>query len=201
MTSRHATRWNTRFSTIAAAGVLACSTVYAIEASAACFAGNGKGPIKPEGQVGGHLRPIAFGDSDSQEPVVGLWHAVFTAGGAVYDDTFQQFGSDGMENIVSSGLPPVLGNVCVGVWKQVGYRTYKLRHTTWNWSPGNNDFFGNDVPGVFAGRFEMVVVLRVSRDANSYTGNFVVRNFDTNDVPIPSLDAQGTVRGTRITVD
>jgi hypothetical protein len=73
--------------------------------------------------------------------------------------------------------------------------------TTWNWSPGNNDFFGKDVPGVFAGRFEMVVVLRVSRDGNSYTGNFVARNFDTHDVPIPSLDAHGTVRGTRITVD
>lgn len=125
MTSRHATRWNTRFLTIAVAGGLAWCTVFATEAGAACFAANGKGPsFAPKLQLGGHTRPVALIDADSQPSVVGMWHAVFRVGadpnGAVYDDTFQQFGSDGMENIVSSGLPPVLGNVCVGVWKQVG---------------------------------------------------------------------------------
>jgi hypothetical protein len=204
MTSRHVTKWNSRFPTIAAAAVLAWCTVFATEASAACFAADGKGPSNaPTAQPGGHARPIAFGDADSQEPVVGMWHSVFRLGadpnGLVYDETFQQFGSDGMENIISNGLPPILGNVCIGVWKQVGLRTYRLRHMTWNWGPETNDYF--PVPGKFAGQFVMLVTLTVSRDGKSYRGTWAAKNFDTFGNPLPAFDADGVVRATRITVD
>ena len=52
---------------------------------------------------------------DTAASVIGMWHAVFRLGdasGPVYDEVFEQFHSDGTELIISSGLPPALGNVC-----------------------------------------------------------------------------------------
>jgi hypothetical protein len=130
-----------------------------------------------------------------------MWHAVFRIGdanGPVYDETLQQFHSDGTELIVSNGLPPALGNVCVGVWKEIGQRTIKLRHMTWNWAPADAGF---GVPGTFAGRFEMLVTLRVNRHGTGYSGTWSARNYDAAGNHIPELDAEGVVRATRITVD
>jgi hypothetical protein len=134
------------------------------------------------------------------EPVVGMWHSVYRLGdadGPVYDETLQQFHADGTELIVSAGLPPALGNVCVGVWEQTAPRAYKLRHMTWNWSPEDAGF---GVPGTFAGRFEIVVNLFVDRRGNRFTGTWAAMNFDPDGNHIPELDAQGVVSATRITV-
>lgn len=138
---------------------------------------------------------------DSAASVIGMWHAVFRLGdasGPVYDEVFEQFHSDGTELIISSGLPPALGNVCVGVWKRVAARTYKLRHMTWNWAPPDNGF---GVPGTFAGHFELEVTLRLDAHGQHFNGTFSARNFDTEGEHIPGLDAQGVVNGVRITVD
>jgi hypothetical protein len=183
--------------------VLVGSTLFAAEARAGCIVPGGRTPAPQPGRlpVPG-ARPIAFADGDSRESdqsVVGMWHAVFTTStGDPYDEVFQQFGSDGMENIISNGLPPIMGNTCIGVFKQVGTRTYKLLHTTWNWDDKNtNPVWG--VPGLFAGTFLMEVVLRVSRDGKTYEGRFVARNFDPNNQQLD--ETTGTVRGERITVD
>ena len=147
--------------------------------------------------------PMAMADNDKADnSVVGMWRAVFRIGnadGPVFDETFQQFHSDGTEGMISNGFPPALGNVCLGVWKRVGSREYKLRHMTWNWSSTFNDFFG--VPGSFAGRFEMVVNLSVDPHGTSFSGTWAAKNFDVSDNHIPELDAEGVVRATRITVD
>ena len=198
MTSRHDTKWSSHFPTIAAAAVLAWGTVFATDASAACLTGDPKGSKAPNVQPGVRAVPIAYGDSDSQA-VVGMWQAVFTSGGKPYDEVFQKFGSDGLENIISNGLPPAVGNVCAGVWKYVGGRTFKLLHKTWNWSPEINGDWA--VPGVFAGTFTMQVTLRVRSDGRSYSGTWVARSVDPAGNPIPSLDADGVVTGRRITVD
>jgi len=198
------TKWNSRFPTIGAAAVLAWCTVFAAETSAACFAAEVKGPfIATKAQLGGHAWPIAPGQGESltHDSVVGMWHTVFRIGdanGPVYDETFQQFHIDGTEIIISNGLPPALGNVCIGVWKQVGLRTFKLRHVTWNWAAADGGF---GVPGSFAGSFEMVVKLKVDRRGTSYSGTWAARNFDASGNHIPDLDAEGVVRATRITVD
>src|SRR5262245_30898774 len=146
--------------------------------------------------------PMAMANNDEADnSVVGMWHTVFRIGdanGPVFDETFQQFHSDGTEGLISNGLPPALGNVCIGVWKQVGPRAYKLRHMTWNWSPSDGGF---GVPGSFAGRFEMMVRLTVDRQRTSFSGTWAAKNFDVSGNHIPELDAEGVVRATRITVD
>jgi hypothetical protein len=133
--------------------------------------------------------------------VVGLWHAVFRIGdadGPVFDEVFEQFHADGLELIISNGLPPALGNVCVGVWKRVGARTYKLRHTTWNWAPEPGGF---GVPGSFAGYFELEVTLRLDAHGQRFTGTFSAKNFNPAGDHLEDLDASGVVNGVRITVD
>jgi hypothetical protein len=129
---------------------------------------------------------------------VGRWHAVLRLGssGPVYDEILQQFHADGTELLVSNGLPPALGNVCVVVWRQVGPRTYKLKHMTWNWSSHQNEAFG--VQGTFSGHFELEMTLRLDERGREFTGAWSARNFDTSGEHIPALDARGVVNATRV---
>jgi hypothetical protein len=50
------------------------------------------------------------------------------------ESRLQQWHSDGTELSVDNAVPPSLGNVCIGVYKQTGPRSYTLRHVTWNWT-------------------------------------------------------------------
>jgi hypothetical protein len=88
-------------------------------------------------------------------------------------------------------VPPVLGNVCIGIWKRTGPRTFKLRHVTWNWNPD----------GSKAGTFLLLTTVRLDPDGRNYSGTFVTDSFDTNNEKIPELHAEGTLTGRRITVD
>jgi hypothetical protein len=93
--------------------------------------------------------------------------------------------------MVSNGLPPAPGNVCVGIWKQVAPRTFKLKHMTWNW----------DANGGFAGTFLLDVTLRLDRRGNSYMGTWVADSYDPDGTIIPELHAEGIARGTRISLN
>jgi hypothetical protein len=133
--------------------------------------------------------------------VVGMWHATLRIGdedGLVFDEVLEQFHSDGTELLISQGLPPALGNVCIGIWKRIGARTYKLRHMTWNWSPPDGGF---GVPGTFAGHFELNVTLRLNPQGTRFTGTWTAQNFDPQGEHIPALDAEGVVTAVRLTVD
>jgi hypothetical protein len=122
---------------------------------------------------------------------VGLWRAVFLLGDgpAKYDESFQAIHADGTEMMISNGLPPALGNVCVGAWKQEG-ATVRMKHMTWNWTSD----------GGFAGTFVMTVTLRVNRSGNRYTGRWSATNFDADGNHVPELDAAGTVHALRVAV-
>jgi hypothetical protein len=93
--------------------------------------------------------------------------------------------------MLSNGLPPALGNVCLGVWKQTGPRTSKLKHMAWNWTED----------GKLAGTFVMLVELRVDRRGTSYVGSWKADSYDLSNEVIPDLHAEGVVRGTRIGVE
>ena len=141
-------------------------------------------------------------DRSDHRSVVGMWRVVLLLddeNGPVYDEVFEHFYSDGNELLISNGIPPALGNICIGVWRQIGHRTYTLRHMTWNWSPDPNDAFG--VPGTFAGHFELHMKLRVDERGKTYSGTWVAQNFDESGNHIPALDAEGVVQGTRILPD
>jgi hypothetical protein len=129
--------------------------------------------------------------SDSQPGIVGLWFTVFKIGDAVWNRGFQQYHADQTELSVDSSVPPVLGNVCIGVWKVAGPRTFKLRHVTWNWN----------LDGSPAGTFLLLTTVQVDPHGNTYSGTFESDSFDTDNNVIPEFHAEGTVTGRRITVD
>ena len=75
------------------------------------------------------------------EPIVGMWHVVFTAqtqngetipvtGGVVIDNSVVVWHGDGTE-IMNSARSAQDGNFCLGVWKRTGDRTYLLNHIPW----------------------------------------------------------------------
>lgn len=125
--------------------------------------------------------------------IVGMWNVEFLFGDGPdrYDQGFQLFHADGTEMMLSNGLPPALGNVCLGVWKKVAPRTVKLRHMAWNWT----------TEGAFAGTFELLVTLRLDRHGDSVAGTWVAESFDPDGNVIPGLHAEGVVRASRITAD
>jgi hypothetical protein len=138
---------------------------------------------------------------DGVGTIVGMWHAILRIGnddGPVFDEVLEHFHADGTELIISNGLPPALGNVCIGVWKRIGLRTFKLKHMTWNWS---SDVGGFGVPGTFAGHFVLEMTLRIDGSGNGFTGHWTARNFGLDGEHLPNLDAEGVVKGVRITVN
>jgi hypothetical protein len=147
--------------------------------------------------------PAAYSPAttDGGGTIVGMWHAILRIGdasGPVFDEVLEQFHSDGTELLISNGLPPALGNVCIGVWKRTATRVYKLKHMTWNWSPEQSGF---GVPGTFAGHFELDVTIRLDGRGNSFTGRWTARNFGLDGEHLPDLDAEGVVTGVRIGLD
>ena len=166
-------------------------TAFAGNAQASCFA---DGPRLSGAPIQFSSAAAAHGADDNDQgggSIAGLYRTQFLIGEGpdLYDESFQQFHSDGTEMMLSRGLPPVLGNVCVGTWIRTGPRTFKLKHVAWNWNPD----------GSFAGTFVMEVTLRLSR--SGYTGAWKADNLDPSDVSIPGQQYEGVVRATRIEVD
>jgi hypothetical protein len=182
---------------VALAAAALC-TLFAGEARATCFTAPAKNPA-PVAQLG-RVASVQFAAANAAQPdastpdtVVGMWHTVYFLGDGPtrYDEAIQQFHAGGTEMMLSNGLPPALGNVCLGAWKQTGGRTFALRHLAWNWNPD----------GSFAGLFEMLVSLSLDRSGDNIVGTWVAHSWDPAGNPIPALAAEGTVRSTRVRVD
>ena len=131
-------------------------------------------------------------DGSNNSSIVGLWRTTFISAGALWDEGFEQWHSDGTELAIDNAVPPLLGNVCVGVYKQSGPHTYSLRHVTWNWGASGAPLAGN---------FLLLMTVTLDPHGNTFSGNFVSDSFDTFGVVIPELHFEGTVSAERITVD
>jgi hypothetical protein len=177
--------------------VTAVCLTFAGEAKAACVSKNvSPGPsvavpkIRFDAKLSG---AVAVGSSDeSHSSIVGFWNVTLLLGSGpdVFDQGFQQWHTGGTELMVDNAVSPSFGNVCVGVWKQVGARTYKLKHMTFNW----------DADGKVAGTFLLEMSVKLDRRGNTYEGTYVTDSFDLAGNVMPELHAEGIVRGTRITV-
>jgi hypothetical protein len=141
----------------------------------------------------GLLTPAALTNEDRyREPsIVGFWHIKMSIGVNVIDAGTQQWHSDGTEVIDSGGRSPLIGNVCFGVWKQVGERHYRLNHRGVGF-----DSAGGAVNGVDSIIFDV----KLSREGNSYSGTFTIFAFDPDGNSL-GPPVKGTTTGTRITVD
>jgi hypothetical protein len=145
----------------------------------------------PGGRDNNVKYPMAEHDgATGPNTIVGLWHVAYTAGGASFGVAFKEWHSDGteFENVDHSAL---VGNVCFGVWKQVGFRTVRLHHTGWTFDDNGNPtgFFTQDETDT------------VATNGMSYSGNFDFKVFDTNGDYISGTETIGTIAASRITVD
>jgi hypothetical protein len=129
------------------------------------------------------------GDPDS---IVGMWGTFYTmTGGGVFNQTLKQWHSDGTE-FESAFLSPEMGNVCIGVWKQIGRRTVKLHHLGWLFTPGT--------VSTASGMFILDEVDTVAGDGKTYTGTFKFQPYDMNG-NAEGDPVTGTILATRVTVD
>lgn len=138
----------------------------------------------------------AAGDQDDFHPpsrpsIVGLWQVVYTAGGATFNQTLDQWHSDGTE-FENAWLPPDTGNICFGVWKEVRPGVIRLHHVGWIFTPGST-------PPTASGTFTLDEMNTVSRDGKSYTGTFTFKTYDI-DGSFTGTKVTGTIAATRITV-
>ena len=128
-------------------------------------------------------------DSDGgRGDIVGLWDTKFFDNtGALIDEGYETFTSDGQELLVDTS-PPAIDNVCNGLWIQTG-TIFKLKHVAW-------DF---DNSGNLVGRYVFHITITLDPKGNSFSGTAILFQYDLSGNLV--FHASGTVKGTRITVD
>lgn len=154
------------------------------------------------------VSPHADDDWREQATIVGLWHVLYTANsddnfppGGPYPPTpfpflesFKTWHADGTE-FENAFLPPVGGNICFGVWKDLGDHRVKLHHI--------GLMFASD--GSISAMFTDDETITVASNGKTYNGSFDFRlwppSFDAVGKGTPISEVKGTIAGTRISVD
>jgi len=150
------------------------------------------------------------GNDESKEPatIVGLWHVNYTGTdddnfppGGPYPPTpfpflesFKTWHADGTE-FENAFLPPTGGNICFGVWKDLGDGTVKLHHI--------GLMFNSD--GSPSSIFTVDETDKVASDGKTYKGTFEFKlwppSYDAVGKGMPIAEVKGTTAATRISVD
>jgi hypothetical protein len=149
-------------------------------------------------------------DFDDEASIVGLWQFVFNSqgnnvapflipDGAPLDAGYTQWHSDETE-IMNSSRDPATGNFCLGTWKSIGHRRYKLNHFALSWD--NTGKFCIPEPGApscFVGPANIREEVVLDRRGHTYTGTVTIDQYDSGNHLMFSL--AGTVSARRITAD
>ena len=136
---------------------------------------------------------LRVADADGEEPIVGLWE--FRIDGTQPDFGTQAWHADGTELMFSAGRNPAQGDICQGVWRKIGPRTYSLNHIAMGWDPG---FFGV--------RVHIHAVVKVDRSGSTYSGTYTANAYFVTpaapfDESAPIGGGSGTITGTRVNPD
>ena len=151
-------------------------------------------------------------DSNGFASIVGLWHLVYTATDSTsgplpvpvippgpptsfqFLESFKTWHADGTE-FENAFLPPAGGNICFGVWKDLGHGSVKLHHIGLMF----------DSTGQLSNIFTVDEKDMVSAHGSAYTGTFDFRlwppSFAAVGIGKPIQEISGTTAATRITVD
>ena len=189
-----------------ALGIILVGTLLSGTAFAGCGDTNKSKPgtsLLPQswrGQSGSFL-PISASSSD--DPIVGLWHATFTAkgneqgppDGTPIDNALVTWHGDHTE-IIASARPPKDGDICLGVWGKTGKLTYKLNHIAWFANDTANAPSGIGNP---TGPVRIFQEITLSPDGKHYTGRFTLDAYDTSGNDVAHI--VGVLLGTRITLE
>jgi hypothetical protein len=124
----------------------------------------------------------------SYDSIVGLWLTTYTAGNSPFGETLKQWHSAGteFENVAHN---PEIGNICFGVWKQVGVRKVRLHHVGW--------LFSDD--GTLTGSFTIDETDTLASNGMTYKGTFEFKTYDTNG-KFTGTEVTGRIVASRITV-
>jgi hypothetical protein len=159
-----------------------------------------------------------YGPSFFHAAIVGLWAFKYTSmgnaktlgipDGAPIDNGTTGWFADGNEITFSGTRNPIVGATCIGVWKQIGERTYALNHIGLSWNPlaasngpaGPNNPSGG--PGAVGGPGFIKQVVTLSKDGQSYTGTFSISQLlPDGKTPATPAPIKGIIAATRITVE
>lgn len=144
--------------------------------------------------------------------IEGLWKVSFVSdgvppnpvpAGVMTDFGTVQWHSDGTELMISGGRAPSTGDVCMGVWEQVGAFTYKLKHIALAWiSSDTPPSMGGPgpSPAQFLGPAVISELVTLSRSRDKYEGTFTIDQYNADESAL-LVHISGTINGTRITVD
>ena len=173
-------------------GMGALALIFSIAPAAMAQCGLPNKLIKPSNWSPQHgaIRPqLVLAALEGSDPIVGMWHVVFTAqtqdgetipvtGGVVIDNSVVVWHGDGTE-IMNSSRSAQDGNFCLGVWEHTGDRTYLLNHIPWQ---GNvfDPTAAPDVIGAPQGGAQIIEKITLSPDGNSYTGTFTLHAYDAS---------------------
>ena len=144
-------------------------------------------------------------ESNRPVSIVGLWHLNYTAeaesGAPIFPpapfpflESFKIWHADGTE-FENAFLPPAGGNICFGVWKDLGHGSVKLHHIGLMF----------DSTGHVSNIFTVDEKDTVAPSGITYSGTFDFKlwppSFDAVGVGTPIAEVTGKTAGTRITVD
>jgi hypothetical protein len=158
-------------------------------------------------------------DSNGSASIVGLWHLLYTGNtdnnfppGGPYPPTpfpflesLKTWHADGTE-FENAFLPPAGGNICFGVWKDLGHGKVKLHHIGLMFG-GPGSVPPEDVSNIFT----VDETDTVAPDGKTYSGFFDFKLYLPSDCTNsaagyvctgkPISEVTGTTYGVRITVD
>lgn len=151
------------------------------------------------------------GDSSWHDSIIGLWKVTFTSDGTAYPGAIPagvefdfgtvQWHPDGTEIMVSGGRAPSIGDVCMGAWKRIGARTFKLNHLALGWASSDSPPpFGPVSPAVFLGPSMIRQIITLNPSGNSYEGPFTIDQYAADGTTLLG-HIGGIIRGTRMTAD
>ncbi len=149
------------------------------------------------------LLPVADWGFESPR-IVGLWQ--FQLSGIDVDWGTQAWHSDGTELMFSAGQNPQTGDICQGVWHQIGPRTYTLNHIAMGWAAPNAD----PTKGAQFMRYHFHMVVTLDPRGQSFSGTYSLFVFmetandpfneDSRNNP-PVASGTGAVTASRVNPD
>jgi len=155
--------------------------------------------------------PVA-NEASVANSIVGLWQISMISDGvppnpvpkgAIVDFGTVQWHDDGNELMISGGRPPSTGDVCMGVWEQIGPHSYQLKHVALAWvssdTPPATGGPGPS-PAQFLGPAIIEQVVTLDKSRASYQGSFTLDQYNA-DQTMQLVHISGTISGTRVTVD
>jgi hypothetical protein len=163
--------------------------------------------VLPESASSAAASALAASDAGGAG-VVGMWKFAVTSDGTAYpvpipfgaplDFGTWQWHGDGTEIMLSGGRPPSSADVCMGVWKQTGERTYKVKHIGLSWASA--DTLPPASPAVFLGPAIIEVTVTLSRSRTAFEGTFTVDQYAADGATLIE-HVGGKVVASRVTLD